>query len=417
MLPWKYRKIHYMIPVVTIFLMFSDVLPRCASESTDKMESYVDKQLINYVDEIFSVDKLNIMPGFSIESKENASRQEDYKRKCEDARNLQDVTAYFYEKWDQYIENHVLAVNMSETSRFLRQKTARSSFMAGFGAGFLAFALKKLLLPVFIGAQIVKSLLIAMFLPSILGSLGKLLGKGLSSVSGISGSSGGFGGGAGQPVEDFEFKDTSPYNNDGEGQDYTINDNSISFNTGSSSESPEAMNRFGVDGQYDLYTPNSNNYYIRQPSKKADYKVFHKIPPSSLLLTSYDPFYSPLLSRLDSVFQQLGLGESKSAEMEKCRERLVCMMYANPAKFAPYSNLVSAQLSRELNELRKPVSDNPEILRFFKYMKAAKDGQDGEECLAHMGCPMLSAENTSPAMLTTFKDINKLVQARKLRST
>ena len=84
------------------------------------------------------------------------------------------------------------------------------------------------------------------------------------------------------------------------------------------------------------------SYYTRhqQPTKKQDYKVFHNIPSSSLLLTNYDPFYSPLLSRLDSVFKQLGY------ESENCRERLVCAMYNNPAKFAPYSNLVSAQLSR-----------------------------------------------------------------------
>jgi hypothetical protein len=84
------------------------------------------------------------------------------------------------------------------------------------------------------------------------------------------------------------------------------------------------------------------SYYTRhqQPNKKQDYKVFHNIPSSSLLLTNYDPFYSPLLSRLDSVFKQLGY------ETETCRERLVCAMYNNPAKFAPYSNLVSAQLSR-----------------------------------------------------------------------
>lgn len=101
-----------------------------------------------------------------------------------------------------------------------------------------------------------------------------------------------------------------------------------------------------MDGQQNSYMANSNSYYIRQPPKKTDYKIFHKIPPSSMLLTSYDPFYSPLLSRLDSVFQQLGLGNSKALETEKCRERLICMMYANPAKYAPYSNLVSAQLSR-----------------------------------------------------------------------
>lgn len=90
----------------------------------------------------------------------------------------------------------------------------------------------------------------------------------------------------------------------------------------------------------------NDNYYLRKPSKKADFKVFHKIPTSSLLLTNYDPFYSPLLSRLDVVFQQLGLPSDKGPQTERCRERLVCMMYANPAKFAPYSNLVSAQLSR-----------------------------------------------------------------------
>lgn len=54
----------------------------------------------------------------------------------------------------------------------------KNSFLTGFGLGFLAFGLKKLLLPIFIGAQIVKSILIAMFLPSILGSVGKLVGKG-----------------------------------------------------------------------------------------------------------------------------------------------------------------------------------------------------------------------------------------------
>lgn len=47
-------------------------------------------------------------------------------------------------------------------------------------------------------------------------------------------------------------------------------------------------------------------------------------------------------------------------------------------------------------------------------MKAAKDGQDGEECLAHGDCATLTDTNPSPAMLTTFNDINKLVQARKL---
>lgn len=82
----------------------------------------------------------------------------------------------------------------------------------------------------------------------------------------------------------------------------------------------------------------SGSFYTKD--KTEDYKVFHNIPTSSHLLANYDPFYSPLLSRIDSVFKQLGY------TTELCRERLVCNMYKNPAKYAPFSNLVSAQLSR-----------------------------------------------------------------------
>ena len=55
---------------------------------------------------------------------------------------------------------------------------------------------------------------------------------------------------------------------------------------------------------------------------------------------AYDAFYSPLLQRMDDVFVQLGFNE------EACRERLVCSMYKKPSRFAPHSNLVSAELSR-----------------------------------------------------------------------
>jgi len=81
--------------------------------------------------------------------------------------------------------------------------------LAGFGLGFLAFGLKKLLLPVFIGFQIVKSVLIAMFLPSILGSVGKLVGKGVTTLASASGGAGGLSGGGalhGDTMDDFDFK-------------------------------------------------------------------------------------------------------------------------------------------------------------------------------------------------------------------
>ena len=93
-------------------------------------------------------------------------------------------------------------------------------------------------------------------------------------------------------------------------------------------------------------------------------------------------------------------------------------MYRSPARYAPYSNLVSAQLSRELDELRKPSSDNPNVLRYFRYMKAAKDGQDGVRCEdVYAECEDARDDQTirqNQAMLATYQDIDKLVHARKL---
>jgi hypothetical protein len=93
-------------------------------------------------------------------------------------------------------------------------------------------------------------------------------------------------------------------------------------------------------------------------------------------------------------------------------------MYKSPGRYAPYSNLVSAQLSRELNELRKPSSDNPDVLRFFRYMRAAKDGQDGLHCEdVYRDCAIArdnGVQGQNQAMLATYQDIDKLVHARKL---
>lgn len=71
-----------------------------------------------------------------------------------------------------------------------------------------------------------------------------------------------------------------------------------------------------------------------------------------------------------------------------------------------------------MNELRKPSSENPEILRFFKYMKAAKDGQDNQVCeMVFSGCVSPRSPDDSVPMMTTFNEINKLVQARHAKKT
>ncbi|KAG5875190.1 hypothetical protein JTB14_006849 [Gonioctena quinquepunctata] len=414
-----------------ILIISVSAVQSCETDQEVRDESVLDRELKNYVDRVFSVEEFSIVPGIRIEGVGNSSGTNvNVTNGCESGRGAASVSDYVEEKLDRFTETHTLTVNFDETARFLSSTPAadatasaataaaaadagKSTFLTGFGMGFLAFGLKKLLLPFFIGAQLLKSVLIAMFLPSILGGLGKFVGKGLSTFSGISGASAG----NNRPpeMEDFEFKDVDPYSNDpGLGGDFNSQAEATNQLSAVDIGTMPANSRFGLANHRISYvTPSNDNYYMRRPDKKTDYKVFHKIPSSSMLLTSYDPFYSPLLSRLDAVFQQLGLGNHKSPESEKCRERLVCLMYANPAKYAPYSNLVSAQLSRELDELRKPSSDNPDILRFFRYMKAAKDGQDGDECQAHGGCPSLSAGKPSPAMLTTFNDINKLVLARK----
>ncbi|KFB38719.1 AGAP004124-PA-like protein [Anopheles sinensis] len=299
--------------------------------------------------------------------------------------------------------------------------SSRSLKASESGRLFFFKGMKKLLWPVMIGLQIVKTVLIMMFLPSIIGSFGKILGKGLSSVSGLSHPV--------QTVDDLDFKDTTSYNAD---HDFGMNDghgylppddnhasgtsyNGILYDPpvmgGHNANAGNALSRLGYGGGRVTYVgPGMEAAKRKQQSAKNDFKIFHDIPSSSLLLTNYDPFYSPLLSRLDAIFAQMGVSNRE----EQCRQRLVCLMYANPAKYAPYSNLISAQLSRELDELRKPTNDNPDILRFFKYMRAAKDGQDGVDCDAHYKDCTGYKDLSNPAMVTTFNDINKLVHARKL---
>ncbi|KAL7019364.1 hypothetical protein ACKWTF_011097 [Chironomus riparius] len=273
--------------------------------------------------------------------------------------------------------------------------------------------------PLFIGFQVVKTALLVLFLPSIIGSVGKIAAKGLPSLSGTISQFSQFSNpnqnAHVEQVDDLEFKDNSGnIDSDPEGTlnsvyQYAIPDmkNNFASQMYESAQANNAITRLGLDKVEMVEKMKTTGF----SSKKDDFKIFHDIPSSSHLLMNYDPFYSPLLSRLDTIFQQLGLGAMSD---EKCRAKLVCLMYSNPAKYAPYSNLVSAQLSRELNELRKPTSDNPDILRFFRYMRAAKDGQDGMECeIAYKECLTFN-DMSGPAMINTYNDINKLVQARKL---
>ncbi|XP_048505460.1 uncharacterized protein LOC105685692 isoform X1 [Athalia rosae] len=389
-----------------------DVEQSCNSTvSLACLEQNLEENLDYLVDAMSTIDVYNVTNFAQIVR--NASAPEN------DVVNS-DLSAI--EKLSRYAKEHILRLKMPDDFSLARGSRTffgaifqdKSSFLTGFGLGFLAFGLKKLMLPLFVGMQIIKGVIVALFLPSILGGIGKIFGKGLSTFSQVSQAA------TAQPEETFEFKDNADIYNEDYMHNQPIGTLPASAMYGQQSmlnigdQYPAASSGVSANQRISYVNSLSDNYYSRNSmlgaNKRQDYKVFHEIPTSSLLLTNYDPFYSPLLSRLDAVFSRLG------HSTEGCREYAICAMYKSPARYAPYSNLVSAQLSRELNELRKPTSDNPDVLRFFKYMKAAKDGQDGVQCediyteCASRGNPTGQNE----AMLATYQDINKLVQARKI---
>lgn len=121
------------------------------------------------------------------------------------------------------------------------------------------------------------------------------------------------------------------------------------------------------------------------PAAPAGPPIAAPAPPIVAAAYNEDNFYAPILKRLDRVFAELGFTD------EPCKERLVCSMYKAPARFSPHSNLVSAEISRDPSELQKPVFSNPAVIRFFRYVEAARSGQEGKDCLALFpACPLLT---------------------------
>ncbi|XP_063597309.1 uncharacterized protein LOC134773990 [Penaeus indicus] len=97
---------------------------------------------------------------------------------------------------------------------------------------------------------------------------------------------------------------------------------------------------------------------------------------TTVSIYALDPFYGSRLSRIDVIFHQLNVVE------EGCREQIVCNIYKNPKAFTPFSDFLSRQLTVKLEELQRPKVSDERILRFFRYLKAAKEGQDGSDCQA-----------------------------------
>lgn len=171
--------------------------------------------ILRYVDETLSRRTYEIVNGLTIEIGNKTANDKGPGRRhgggiavagaAEEERQLSPgLDELILDRLQRFADSHVVNLNIPKAM----QSTGRLFFFKG---------LKKFMWPIFIGMQVAKTVLLAMFLPSIIGSLGKIVGKGkrtyftdydliynccfagLSSVSGF-----------GQPaetVDNLEFKD------------------------------------------------------------------------------------------------------------------------------------------------------------------------------------------------------------------
>ncbi|XP_042223263.1 uncharacterized protein LOC121867414 [Homarus americanus] len=132
-------------------------------------------------------------------------------------------------------------------------------------------------------------------------------------------------------------------------------------------------------------------------------------PPSSstpVPVYALDPFYGPRLSRIDFIFDELKLKE------EGCREQVVCNIYRNPEVYIPLSDLLSRQLTVTLEQLQRPKVADERILRFFRYLKAAREGQDGSDCgIKYPECRIDTTTFSHKPILNAFQKVSLLMDA------
>ncbi|XP_018310930.1 uncharacterized protein Osi17 [Mycetomoellerius zeteki] len=135
-------------------------------------------------------------------------------------------------------------------------------------------------------------------------------------------------------------------------------------------------------------TPIKNSYAIFAPNIRPIHpnqaqRFLTPAASSSMSISrkdTEDEYYGPIIARLENIFGQLRFYE------ETCREMLVCSMYKNPTGYSPHSNLVSNELSRDPQELRHDVTGSMSSQKFYRYMNAARHGQNGGDCLKTYPC-------------------------------
>ncbi|XP_034837329.1 uncharacterized protein Osi17 isoform X1 [Maniola hyperantus] len=114
----------------------------------------------------------------------------------------------------------------------------------------------------------------------------------------------------------------------------------------------------------------SNRVKMETDLVKQQQEILAQQDPDSI---AAEKFYGSLLERVDAILGSIG------AKDAGCKERAVCALYRDPFKHAPYSNLVSNELSKDSNELVPP-ADSTMALHYFRYVQAARDGQESKDC-------------------------------------
>lgn len=70
---------------------------------------------------------------------------------------------------------------------------------------------------------------------------------------------------------------------------------------------------------------------------------------------------------------------------------LICLVYAHRMKPIDTFQFTSSFHS-DLSELPKPTTSNADVVRFFRYVQAARDGQDQRDCLQIYGQCTINTE-------------------------
>lgn len=117
---WRRRKSVFIKYSVLVTLVC--ILQYTKASEHSKNITTLDQELIQYVDEIFNIDKYRILPGIEVERKENLPKKNvtyNSNNNNEKRSMTNDLQDYVYKRMDNYLKTHVVSLNLPETARFL----------------------------------------------------------------------------------------------------------------------------------------------------------------------------------------------------------------------------------------------------------------------------------------------------------